>query len=129
MMTRISPSTQLLTASWDTSIRLWSLAPPADDEESVSVDVMTTGANANVPAQKKRRAMPASTSLVVRKPLATMNGHAGPVSCVVFDRQMTGASDAAIVAPTTFYSGSWDHTVRVWDLEAHVFVKSIVSVG
>nr|CAG8432992.1 7442_t:CDS:10 [Entrophospora candida] len=43
-------------------------------------------------------------------PLAALNGHVGPISSVVFDSKDTGK----------LYSGGWDHSIRIWDIESRV---------
>ncbi|CAJ0751913.1 22344_t:CDS:10, partial [Entrophospora sp. SA101] len=43
-------------------------------------------------------------------PLAALSGHVGPISSVVFDSKDTGK----------LYSGGWDHSIRIWDIESRV---------
>lgn len=43
-----------------------------------------------------------------------MNGHVGPVTSVIFDNNSSN----------TVYSGGWDHSVRMWDVEQQVNVTT-----
>lgn len=38
----------------------------------------------------------------------SLDGHSGPASCILFDP----------IDSNHLYSGSWDHSVRIWDIEA-----------
>ena len=47
-----------------------------------------------------------------------MNGHIGSVSSVTFD----GKDDNKL------YSGGWDHSIRIWDVEARTNIDVKVSI-
>lgn len=49
-------------------------------------------------------------------PILTLAAHTGSVSAVVFSP----------TSADTLYSGGWDHSVRVWDIENHVNVTTKV---
>ncbi|KAJ3261557.1 WD repeat-containing protein 12 [Boothiomyces macroporosus] len=78
------------TASWDKTIRLWS---HLEDGEAVNV-------------AKKSKKKQKTNFQTVKNHKICLEGHSGAVSSIKFDPH-----DA-----NTLYSGSWDHSVRVWDL-------------
>ncbi len=47
-----------------------------------------------------------------------MNGHVGPVSSVTFDHKDSNK----------LYSGGWDHSIRIWDVEARTNIDTKVSI-
>jgi ribosome biogenesis protein YTM1 len=47
----------------------------------------------------------------------TLDGHTGPVSSVIFDKSQRN----------TLYSGSWDHSIRLWDVEQQSNTMTINS--
>ncbi|KAJ3323954.1 hypothetical protein HDV06_000930 [Boothiomyces sp. JEL0866] len=79
------------TSSWDKTIRLWS-----HSQEGEAVNVT-----------KKSKKKQKTNFQTIKSHKACLEGHSGAVSCIKFD-----AHDANIL-----YSGSWDHSVRVWDLQ------------
>lgn len=104
-----SSSHKILSASADTTIKLWSAnykeLPAAPEVE----------ATRNTASQKRRKlasaALPAARS---RGALATLQGHTSPATGVVFH-----PSDSTIA-----YSVSQDHTVRTWDLTTSALVDT-----
>lgn len=101
-------SSRILSASADHSVGVWSTkksnAPKAP--ASLIPSAMARG-------QKRRKVGPA-ISIPQRGPLSLLKSHTGPVSSVVF-------------APndhTVAYSGSWDHTLKTWDLPTSTCVDT-----
>ena len=94
------PSSRILSASNDHSIRLWSTkksdAPPAPEHLFPSASFKGS----------KRQKTGSSPNTATRGSLAELKSHTGQVSDTIF-------------APndhTVAYSSSWDHTVKTWDL-------------
>jgi len=82
----------LVSGSWDNSIMIWSLNEDPEDE------------NVGEPTEnnKKRKV---ERSIKQKKALFSFEGHTQPVSAVSF-----GTSQEVI-------SGSWDYSIRFWDIE------------
>jgi ribosome biogenesis protein YTM1 len=55
---------------------------------------------------------------IVQYPIATMNGHIGAISSVVFDDKDNNK----------LYSGGWDHSIRTWDVESRTNVNVKVFI-
>ncbi|KAF9403082.1 WD repeat-containing protein 12 [Podila epigama] len=86
------------SASADASIKVWTTIVPTVSDHIE--EVMET--------RKKRKTV--KEDRILKAPIVTLSAHTGPVSSVVFD-------------PTkqeTLFSGGWDHSVRVWDIENNV---------
>ncbi|XP_020604826.1 ribosome biogenesis protein WDR12 homolog [Orbicella faveolata] len=92
-----SSKTKFCSGSWDKTLKVWSaVADPlasdeADDNEKVKKKQKTD----------KRKA-------TTRTPLMTLSGHAEAVSSVLWMDQ------------STVCSAGWDHTIRIWDVQAGV---------
>lgn len=89
----------LLSASADSSLMIWT----AGSEDLEDANAATGEAR---PSKRRK----ASSTTPVKRSLQTLTGHVGAVSEAVFDR--SNASHA--------YSGGWDHSVRLWDVNAGV---------
>ncbi|KAG9290333.1 hypothetical protein G9A89_007064 [Geosiphon pyriformis] len=97
--------TEFASASCDSLILLWTTAPLDESESDHEV----------IKSMKKRRKVqkyPKET--VTKKPIGSFNGHIGPVSSVIFDN--TDSSK--------LYSGGWDHSIRIWDVESRVNIDT-----
>ncbi|KAL2913422.1 ribosome biogenesis protein ytm1 [Polyrhizophydium stewartii] len=95
-------STFFATGSWDQTIRVWS----ADPEDVEEVEEERAGKKRQKLSGKKR----------IKTPESVLEGHADAVTCVAFG---SGASSS------TVYSGSMDHSVRVWDVSAQSNVSTM----
>ncbi|KAI8926646.1 WD40-repeat-containing domain protein [Entophlyctis helioformis] len=84
------------SGSWDKTVRVWTA--DADDVETTEEERST----------KKR--MKLSAKKAVKTAETVLEGHADAVTCVAF---ASGSASA-----TTVYSGSQDHSVRQWDVQA-----------
>lgn len=93
-------SGRILSASADHSVGVWSTKKSNAPEAPAS---LISSATTRGP---KRRKIGSATSIPQRGPLSLLTSHTGPVSSIVF------SSNDHTVA----YSGSWDHTLKTWDL-------------
>ncbi|CAG8496612.1 12996_t:CDS:2 [Acaulospora colombiana] len=108
----VHPScTEFASASWDSSILLWSTDKSKENDQ----DFFEI-------SSKKRKL---NVDIKIKKPIATMHGHVGPVSSVIFDTK----------DHNKMYSGGWDHSLRVWDIESRTNVdtkncdKSVLDIA
>ncbi|KAI9353365.1 WD40-repeat-containing domain protein [Zopfochytrium polystomum] len=96
----VSPTGQhFASASWDSSIRLWSTSP---------ADVETDAQDSQDLGRSKRKRLD-DRATPKKNAVATLAGHVGAVSSVAFSK--TAGADERL------YSGGWDHSVRIWDTE------------
>ena len=84
----LKSSTLLATGSWDSTIHIWNTATATDDKE--------------LQAKKKRKT-------VGKAPVAT------PTTTLSEHKQ--GVSSLAWLSPSELASASWDHTIKIWDVE------------
>ncbi|KAK7027301.1 WD repeat-containing protein 12 [Halocaridina rubra] len=95
----VSPSTKrFATGSWDNLLKIWSLSRkplPEEEEEAADDD-----------DEQDRKKMRGSTKKPEKKtPIMTLAGHSESVGSAVW------MSDEEVI------TGSWDHSLRIWDLE------------
>ncbi|KAJ3338248.1 WD repeat-containing protein 12 [Kappamyces sp. JEL0680] len=81
------------SGSWDKSIKIWT----SDSDSNVEMETIVEKSGKK---QKMHEQAVKSESL-------TLNGHTAAVSSVLFDPS----------SPAVLYSGSWDHSIRSWDME------------
>lgn len=80
------------SGSWDNTINLWETSESATDDDSVSI--------------KKRKKKGETNELLTEgEAVSTIVGHTNCVSSVVWPED------------DTIYSASWDHSIRIWDVE------------
>ncbi|GBG61049.1 hypothetical protein CBR_g18642 [Chara braunii] len=91
----------LCSGSWDCTIKVWN----ADTEPDVPVD--EDGLSTKRRKASDGEAVSADGQLKQVSAIATLAGHTQCVAAVAW-------SD-----PQTIYSGSWDHSIRSWDVETH----------
>ncbi|KAG2184954.1 hypothetical protein INT43_000867 [Umbelopsis isabellina] len=99
-----SSNTQFATASADSTLRVWATRDPSEED---SIEYLDT-------KNKKRRKTAGQDSHKIKTFSQTLNGHVGPVTSVIFDNNNSN----------TVYSGGWDHSVRMWDVEQQVNVTT-----
>ncbi|CAG8639628.1 4962_t:CDS:10 [Funneliformis caledonium] len=102
----VSPSgSEFASGSWDSSIMLWTMEIPEDSDDDEHIKIQSSS---------KRRKVNKKEKIRTKYPIATMNGHVGAVSSVTFDHKDNNK----------LYSGGWDHTIRIWDVEARTNIDT-----
>ncbi|KAI8059569.1 WD40-repeat-containing domain protein [Gongronella butleri] len=92
---------QFATASADATIKVWTNAPPTEDDNSLD----TAHAKKKKRTEKERPTKTVATAL---------EGHVGAVTSIVYDD----------VDENMLYSGGWDHSIRSWDIEQQVNITT-----
>ncbi|KAH3841961.1 hypothetical protein DPMN_115448, partial [Dreissena polymorpha] len=83
------------TGSWDKMLKLWSAElSPTDSEEIMDAE--------DIPKKKKKMSRAGMTT---RVPILTLSGHTEGVSGIVW------------LGEDQVFTASWDHTLRLWDLQ------------
>ncbi|KAK7109252.1 ribosome biogenesis protein WDR12-like [Littorina saxatilis] len=96
----------MCTGSWDRTLKLWSTAYTADGENSGDTDR---------PNKKKRRE---GSSIQQRVPVLTLGGKSDGMDTDSTPAGHTEAVSAVQWLNTeTVVTASWDHTLRLWDLQ------------
>ena len=88
--------TDFVTGSWDTSIKLWSASPTPQENSNEPEDYQKT--------RNKKKRQRIEQRGVTRVPKITLAGHSEAVSGLVW------------LTDSDLCSVSWDHTIRVWDM-------------
>lgn len=109
-----SSGTNLLTASWDSHIGVWSTDIPDSDE----VDEVVYP-NFDTDRRKRRKVKKDENAPVRKAPHAVLRSHTSRISSV---RWSPVASESNVA-----YSCGWDFTARSWDVEAGVCTSTMVS--
>ncbi|KAF9958950.1 WD repeat-containing protein 12 [Modicella reniformis] len=91
------------SGSADSMIKIWTTTIPTVSDH-IEENFKET--------RKQRRT--AKEDRILKAPILTLAAHTGSVSAVVFSP----------ASANTLYSGGWDHSVRVWDIENHVNVTT-----
>lgn len=101
----VSPDgSQFCSGSWDTMLKLWSTAPVTSEE--------TDEEPGERPHKRKRGH---ENKLVTRVPLMTLSGHS------------EGISSVAWIDETSLCSASWDHSIRLWDLQQAATISTFMG--
>ncbi|KAG0309083.1 WD repeat-containing protein 12 [Dissophora globulifera] len=93
---------QFATGSADSMIKIWTTTVPKTSDHIEEV------------TETRKRRKTAKDDRILKAPILTLSAHTGSVSAVVYNP----------TAADTLYSGGWDHSVRVWDVENHVNVTT-----
>lgn len=96
---------QFASGSADATIKIWTTIIPTVSDHIEEV----------TETRKKRKTV--KEDRILKAPIATLSVHTGPVSAVVFNP----------TSQETLYSGGWDHSVRVWDIENSVNITTKVK--
>ncbi|RKO93953.1 WD40-repeat-containing domain protein [Blyttiomyces helicus] len=94
--------THFASASWDGTVRVWTISLDDIEEEDREAEQ----------GRKRRRTAGKAVPVKVSQSVSTLEGHVGAASSVVYD-QSSGVGD-------TLFTGGWDHSVRVWDVETGI---------
>ncbi|KAI8899423.1 WD40-repeat-containing domain protein [Globomyces pollinis-pini] len=85
------PLGMFASASWDKTIKLWS-----NDDSDIQTQTISKKSNKKQKIQEVK----------IKNEKSSLEGHVGAVSSIVFDESNRNG----------LFSGSWDHSVRLWDL-------------
>eukprot|EP01128_Nolandella_sp_AFSM9_P012390 TRINITY_DN9231_c0_g1_i1.p1 TRINITY_DN9231_c0_g1~~TRINITY_DN9231_c0_g1_i1.p1 ORF type:complete len:471 (+),score=129.49 TRINITY_DN9231_c0_g1_i1:66-1478(+) len=95
----------VISGGWDASVKIWSLKASEEDEMELETKAKVKGVTSG---DGKRRKIVDEGRSDVKSSLASYASHTLPVSAVAF-------SDAE-----KFVSASWDHSIRLWDLDSGI---------
>ncbi|ORX81810.1 WD40 repeat-like protein [Basidiobolus meristosporus CBS 931.73] len=99
-----------LTASWDGSIKFWN-TESVEEEDSSAVQTKNKRRKAAKESDVPTKVIP---TLRPCTPLTTLDGHVGSVSSIIYNQSNYNQA----------FSGGWDHSIRIWDLESRVNVNT-----
>ncbi|KAK2180861.1 hypothetical protein NP493_424g02080 [Ridgeia piscesae] len=88
--------TRFCSGSWDTMLKIWSAVINSDEDGQLEE-------HSEKPAKRKK--MDGGTKIPTRVPTMTLSGH------------KEGISSAQWVGTNEVYTASWDHTIKMWDIE------------
>eukprot|EP00514_Thraustochytrium_sp_LLF1b_P009587 CAMPEP_0184543734 /NCGR_PEP_ID=MMETSP0199_2-20130426/3146_1 /TAXON_ID=1112570 /ORGANISM="Thraustochytrium sp., Strain LLF1b" /LENGTH=460 /DNA_ID=CAMNT_0026937807 /DNA_START=31 /DNA_END=1413 /DNA_ORIENTATION=+ len=105
------------TGGWDHEVCLWKLrlgdqSSSDDDEDGEQPNAKSRRVGSADAASKQ------SGLRIVEEPSSSLIGHTDNVSAVCWE---------AVSAPTILYSGSWDHSIRAWDVTRETSSMELVG--
>jgi len=123
-------SDTFFSGSWDGTVKYWAW-PGA----RAAADEPAPAKRARKPSDGGDAAAPSDGSSIIA-PVATLTGHTNQVSCLTVLNRKAAAAAAAAAAATTgdttsasanrfVVSGSWDHSLRIWDVDRFVSLRAI----
>lgn len=93
------------SSGWDKSVCCWKVSMQGDSSE-----------NHDTAAKKRRTDNNADAQIIVKEPYLSFQEHADKVSCIAWGDYNN---------PVVLYSGSWDHSIRSWDLSRECGVLTL----
>ncbi|KAK2149806.1 hypothetical protein LSH36_436g06051 [Paralvinella palmiformis] len=97
-------STRFCSGSWDKMLKIWSAVSGVDDQDSEDVG--------EKPHKRKKTD---GNKIPARVPLMTLSGH------------QEGISSALWLSDTEICTASWDHTIRIWDVEQGMHKSTLMG--
>jgi ribosome biogenesis protein len=93
---------KFISGSWDKMLKLWTCS---DDDQVINndIDIDDNDIDADEPLKKIKKKKD-SIKQKVKTPIITLSGHTENISCCKW------------MSENTACTGSWDHSIRLWDL-------------